>query len=462
MRFDVAIIGAGPAGISAAVESRALGLSVLVLDEGRAPGGRVWESVEDRARAQVPPGERPFTDEDAKAAGLVAEFRRCGAAIHLDATVWAIEPGRAILWSDGDVARKSLASRIIVATGTMERPFTVAGWTLPGVMSVGAAQILLKSGGLVPDEDTWIAGQGPLLLLYVNQVLQAGGRIAGILDLSKPDWLKCLLHFPHALTMPSYLLKGLVWRYRIWRAGIEWIGASSLGARGASKLERISFRSKNGDETRAAGMLLLHDGVVPQTGITRALDCAHVWDDDERCWRPRSNDWGQTSEEDIFVAGDGAFVAGQEAAALGGRLAAIGVAYSLGRLSRAARDERAAPLRKSYRRYAGVRKILRALFPPVRNELDDDAIVCRCEEVTAGELRKAAALGCLGLNQLKTFTRCGMGPCQGRMCGPAGTAILAAARGVSESEIDQIKVRVPFKPVPLGQIASLHEDGGAR
>lgn len=457
MTFDVAVIGAGPAGISAAIESRKLGLSVLVLDENRAPGGRIWESVEDRARAASPANERPFTAEDAKAAERIAELRRCGATLKLNATVWAIEPGGTILWNDGEIARRSVASRIVVATGTMERPLVIAGWTLPGVMPVGAAQILLKSGGLVPGGDTWVAGQGPLLLLYINQVLQAGGKIRGVVDLSKPDRKKFLRHLPQALKVPSYLLKGMIWRYRIRRSGIEWIRADSVGALGTGKLEQVSFASGSRNEVRQADLLLLHDGVVPQVTVTRALGCDHIWDDGERYWRPKLDEWGQSSRPEIFVTGDAAFVAGADAAILAGRLTALGVACSLGRLSQADRNARAAPLRKSYRRYFRLRQMLQALFPPIRSRPADDTIVCRCEEVTAGELRRAAALGCLGLNQLKIFTRCGMGPCQGRMCGTASTAVLAAARGVPEHEVDQIRGRFPIKPISVGQLASLHE-----
>ncbi|MBN8907165.1 MAG: FAD-dependent oxidoreductase, partial [Rhodospirillales bacterium] len=172
------IVGAGPAGRSAAVEATARGLSVLLLDENPAPGGRIWQALEARG---------PSDRDDDRALALIRDARTCGADLRFRAVVWAIEPDGSVFWTQDGTAAVAHPRRILLATGTTERPMPIPGWTLPGVMTVGAAQIALKTGGLVPHGGTWIAGQGPLLLLYAVQALKAGGDIAGIIDLSDPD-----------------------------------------------------------------------------------------------------------------------------------------------------------------------------------------------------------------------------------------------------------------------------------
>ena len=286
---DLIIVGAGPAGISAAIEARTHGLSVLLLDENAAPGGRIWQALEFRGAGDA---------DEAAALETLRTFRTCGADARWRAAVWAIEPDGTVFWTQNETtpvansevpqsstirnealpptarhtAQTATAAHILLATGTTERPLPVPGWTLPGVMTVGAAQIALKTAGLVPDGATWIAGQGPLLLLYAVQALRAGGRIAGILDLS--DGIapfRALRHLPQALRGGGDLRRGLAWRREITQAGVPWISAANLRADGDGQLRRITFRAAGRDRSEPADLLLLHDGVIPSVQITRAL-----------------------------------------------------------------------------------------------------------------------------------------------------------------------------------------------
>jgi NADPH-dependent 2,4-dienoyl-CoA reductase/sulfur reductase-like enzyme len=444
---DLIIVGAGPAGVSAAIEASARGLRVRLLDENAAPGGRIWQALESRT---------PQDADDMAAAETLRTFRACGAEAHWRATVWAIEPDGTVFWSDDAGAHAEQARCVLLATGTTERPVPIPGWTLPGVMTVGAAQIAWKTAGLVPDGATWIAGQGPLLLLYAVQALRAGGRIAGIIDLSDGlAPLRATRHWRGALTGLPELRKGLAWRRAVARAGVKWIGASALRAEGNGALQGISFRAGGRARREAADLLLLHDGVIPSVQITRALGCAHRWDEAQQCWKPVCDEWGVSSLPNMLVAGDGAGIGGAQAAALSGRLAALQAATLCGRIDAAARDAAAAPLRRARARHLALRPLLDALYPPLRHRLADDTLVCRCEEVAAGAVREAARLGCLGLNQLKAFTRCGMGPCQGRMCGPTAAAVLAEARGVPVAEVEPYRTRFPTKPVTVGDVAGV-------
>ncbi|MBV9250597.1 MAG: FAD-dependent oxidoreductase [Acetobacteraceae bacterium] len=451
MIYDLIIIGAGPAGVSAAIETRSYGLSVLVLDENAAPGGRIWQGLERRGASD---------QDDALALRTLAAFRDCGADMRWRATAWGLESDGSVYWSTNNLVQSAQARYVTVATGATERPLPIPGWTLPGVMTIGAAQIAWKIGGLVPDKGTWIAGQGPLLLLYAVQALRAGGNFAGILDLSDGTApFRALRHIPKALPGAREILKGLSWRREIARAGIPWLSATNLRAEGSDRLQRLRFRAHGRECTEPADMLLLHDGVIPSVQITRALGCEHLWDAAQRCWTPLTDAWGFTTVPNVLAAGDGAGISRALAAELSGRLAALGVAHALGRIDSARREAAAAPVRAERARHLAIRPLLDSLYSPLELRLPDEAIVCRCEEVTAGEIRAAARLGCLGLNQMKAFTRSGMGPCQGRMCGAVAAEVLAEALGVRVQDIEPYRLRFPTKPVTVGELASLDQSG---
>jgi NADPH-dependent 2,4-dienoyl-CoA reductase/sulfur reductase-like enzyme len=431
---DLLIVGGGPAGLGAAVEAARLGLSVMLLDENAAPGGRIWQALEARGAKDA---------DDAAALALIRRFRDSSVAARRGACVWAIESDGQVFWSDADGAHSVFARNVLLATGTVERPMPIPGWTLPGVMTVGAAQIALKTGGLLPDGRTWLAGQGPLLLLYATQVLEAGGRIAGVIDLSDGFApMRALRHMSPAAV--ADVRRGLAWRRRLAQAGVRWVAASEVRAEGSVRVERVASRSRGQWKSEDADLLLLHDGVIPSVQITRAVGCDHRWNDTQRCWQPVADDCGRTSVPGILVAGDGAGVAGASAAVLSGRIAALGVA---GKDAAALRAERA--------RAMAARPLLDALFAPRPMRLDDTTLVCRCEEVSAGDVRRAVEAGCVGMNQLKAYTRCGMGPCQGRMCGPVGIEVLAAARGVAVSAVEPLRTRFPTKPVRVGDLVDL-------
>jgi NADPH-dependent 2,4-dienoyl-CoA reductase/sulfur reductase-like enzyme len=179
-------------------------------------------------------------------------------------------------------------------------------------------------------------------------------------------------------------------------------------------------------------------------------------------WRPDTDAWGRTSVPNIAIAGDSAGIGGAEAAALAGRLAALDAAAVLGRISEAERGRRAQPIRAALTREHTIRPFLDALYrpaPAVLAPADDGVIACRCEEVTVGQIRRAVRLGAPGPNQLKAFTRCGMGPCQGRICGPIVSAVIAEARGLPIAEIGTYRPRAPYKPITVGTLAGWEAAG---
>ena len=452
MIVDFAIVGAGPAGIAAAVMAAEVGLDTLLIDEQEEPGGQIYRAIE---RAAADPLASSTVGADYLAGQpLVAALRASGARYRPATTVWHIDPdGTLSVTSDG-ISDTITARRILLATGAVERPMPIPGWTLPGVMTVGAAQILLKSAGLVPDGRAVLAGQGPLLYLAAVQLARAGAPPAALLETTPHgNYHAGLRHLSGLWAGRHAVAKGLGWLLEVRRAGISIRhGVRGLRALGRQRLERIVW---DGGEI-AADHLFLHEGVIPNTQISLALGLVHQWDAAQLCWRPQVDEWGRTSLPAIAIAGDGAGIAGAEAAAMSGRLAALDAAATLDRIDEAERDRRARPIRAALAGERAIRPFLDALYRPAPSVLapaEDDVIACRCEEVTVGQIRRAVRLGAPGPNQLKAFTRCGMGPCQGRICGPIVSAVIAQARGLPIAEIGTYRPRAPYKPITVGALA---------
>jgi NADPH-dependent 2,4-dienoyl-CoA reductase/sulfur reductase-like enzyme len=196
--------------------------------------------------------------------------------------------------------------------------------------------------------------------------------------------------------------------------------------------------------------------VIPNIQVGLALQLRHEWDEAQLCWRPMLDLWGQTSLPCIAIAGDAGGIAGAGAARLSGQLAALDAAMLLGRLGQAERDRRAGPIRAALARERALRPFLDRLYRPRHSLLAPDegeTIVCRCEEVDAGRIRRAVRFGAVGPNQLKAFTRCGMGPCQGRICGSMVGALIADELDRPIAEIGVWRPRAPFKPITVGALA---------
>lgn len=463
-RADLLIIGAGPAGMAAAVTARRHGLDVLVVDEQPSPGGQIWRNIETTTGT---PRARLLGAAYAEGAAAVARFRASGAAYEPCTQVWQIEPGPRAYMSHDGLAMLVEARCLLLATGAQERPAPFPGWTLPGVMTVGAAQILLKSSGQIPDAPVWIAGNGPLPLLYAAQLLKAGGRIAGFLDTTPPQRRAAASgkFLAAALAAPGDIAKGLAWLAALRRAGVTVTRhVTDIEALGEQAIERLRYRSaSSADITVPASLLLVHEGIVPTIHPTLALGCTHRWDVAQACFAPQLDEWGETSQPGVFVAGDGAGIGGAVAAGLRGAITAVGIATRLGHLPEMQGMAAARPLRTRLRRALASRPFLDALYGPRHAILvpEDRTLACRCEEVTATEIRAQVAHGRPGPNQVKAFTRAGMGPCQGRQCAYTVASILAEAEGRAIPDLGLYRARPPFKPLTIGELAALDETEAA-
>ncbi len=352
------------------------GLRVAVLDEQTAPGGQIYRAVE-----ASPLSRRAILGEDYwHGQGLVQRFRDSGVPLISQATVWQIdrlgEQGVRVAVSVVGVSRLLFAAQVLLATGAQERPVAVPGWTRPGVMTVGAAQVLLKTTGAVPSGATVLAGCGPLLWLYAAQVLRAGGRIEALLDTTPASQQWRALRHIGGFMRSAYLSKGLSLIAEVKRS-VKVIRsvktfAAAAGTDDASSpngaLGAVDYTLRDGSSGRiAADTLLLHQGVVPNINLSNALGCAHEWNAVQCCWQPVLDSWGQSSHADVFIAGDGGGIGGARAAQAQGKLAALQMAAGARAVSVAARDDAARAVRHELERALRGRSFLkRCIGRPMR------------------------------------------------------------------------------------------------
>lgn len=455
-RVDVLIVGAGPAGMSAAIRLRAGGWTVAVVDDRPDPGGQIWRNVEAAAAA----GRAAILGPSyASGRDLVARFRASGADYHPSTEVWRIEPGWRVSCRGDEGCRIIQAEHLVLAGGAQERPAPFPGWTLPGVLTVGAAQTLLKSTGDIPAEPVWIAGSGPLPLLYMQQLIAAGGKIAGYLNTAPMhNALRGLRHLPGALAGWRDLAQGAAWIAALRRRRIPTARIRALEAFGADRLEGIRYVTLTGRTvSAAASVLLVHEGLTPALHMALGLGCRVTWDEGQACFVPRVDPWGATDVDRLYLAGDMAGIAGAKAAALSGTIAAIGIDAKLRGLPVDRAEEEAGPFMMARARERAVRPLLDALYRPRPGLFapPDHTVICRCEEVTAGEIRAASAIAAAGHNAVKGRTRAGMGACQGRQCAQMVSILLSEQTGAPVESLGLPNVRPPLKPVTLGEMAAM-------
>ncbi len=456
--YSLVVIGAGPAGMAAATTAAAAGVDVALVDEQPQPGGQIYRNL----------GASPLTMPELlgpdylRGRALLERLRAADIDFFPAASAWYLDRACELGIVEGGRHRRVRAASVIVATGARERPLPFPGWQLPGVMTAGAAQILLKSAALVPREPPVLAGAGPLLLLLAWQYLRAGVPLAALVETTPNEnrW-RALPQLPRALVAGEYLAKGLRLIAAIRRAGVPWYrGAANLRALGKNRVEALEYDRRDGHARIETSLLLVHHGVVPATELAAAAGCELAWHGAQQCWQVARDRFGATSVDGIYVAGDGGAIGGARVAEFDGELAALAALHRLGRLDATALARRARPALRARARHLAIRPLLDRQYRIPDNALlpAGDTLVCRCEALRAADLEAAAALGAPGPNQVKAFTRCGMGPCQGRSCGATLEAICAQARGLAPGQVERLRARPPVKPVTLGELAGIGEE----
>lgn len=453
---DLVIVGAGPAGLAAACAASSCGLEVNLVDEQSSPGGQLFRNIES------PLGQSSLNaKERAEGMALARNFRSSSVSYHPDTIVWGLSPNRVSCTTDGKTKIFPTQS-VIVAPGAMERPVPFPGWTLPGVMGAGGADILLRAGGSLlksPSEPIVLAGNGPLLLLLACHLIDRGVKIAAWLDTGY--WSKRVVSgIPMAVSFldSAYMGKGLSMALKIAKAKIPFVlGVKNIQAIGDTRVAKVSFEVRGKVREIETNCLLRHEGVIPRTHILNSMGAKHLWDPVQRYWYPDVTGCGATNIDGVYLAGDAGYVHGGDASIIKGTLAGIDAARRLGVITKSEASFRSKDCLNKLRLTKFARGFLRYVFAPNPHIFDvpDSTTVCRCESVTAGEIRQVVLESNSDVNEVKLYSRCGMGPCQGRMCGSALAEITASTLSTSPKKVGSLQVRQPFRPVSLENYCDL-------
>jgi len=458
---DLAVVGAGPAGLSAALAAANAGARVVVLDEYAEPGGQFYKQLP--AEFSVP--DRAQLDDDyTKGDALLAAVKKAGVTISNETLVWgAFETGVLSVRRRGE-AGSVKARTIVVASGAYERAIAFPGWDLPGVMTPGGAQTLAKNQQQLPGKRIVLAGSGPFLLPVTKTLLGAGAHIAAIYEATRPrEWVR---HAPRLWGHWDRIAEALRYRRMLADAGLSIrFGRIVVRAEGAEAVERVvTMECDAGGQTiagseqvEACDTLCVGYGFIPQVQLTRLLGCEHRYDALRGGWVPKFGSDMQTSVPGVYVAGEIAGIGGAYTALAEGWVAGLGAARALGHKIREMSLLSAQRERTTRRKFGDIVNVVFAVKPGIFELIADDTLVCRCEEVTAGEIRAAVAAWGASAGAVKGVTRCGMGYCQGRICGSLLEELTARAAGCAREEVGGLSVRPPLKPVRVGELADLAE-----
>ncbi|WP_037308624.1 NAD(P)/FAD-dependent oxidoreductase [Ruegeria halocynthiae] len=454
--FDCAIIGAGPAGMSAAITLAKSGACVAVLDQASRAGGQIYRASADSPLPDAHVLGADYTD----GATLIAEFERVDITHITQADVWHIGDDGRILFSHFGDTRELHCREMLLCPGAMERPMPIPGWTLPGVMTAGAAQVMLKSDAMVA-KGAVFAGSGPLLYLIVAQYLRLGVPVAAMVDTTpRQNYLAAAPLLPRAMRNLPMLKKGLDLLREIRASGVPvYRGATDLQVLGDTRAQGLRFTSASRSHDIAADTVFLHHGVQPNLNMTRAMDLTHRWNADQLCWQVDTDAFGQSSVPHVAVAGDGAGIIGADGARMAGRLAALNILHRLDLLPQEGLDRAAAPDLAALAAMSPFRAFIDRLYRPsdaLRLPRDPDTLVCRCEEQTLAQLRTGFEQGARDPNALKMLTRCGMGPCQGRQCGHIVAGLLSDWRNEPPETVGYYRLRSPQRLLTLDELSRFH------
>jgi NADPH-dependent 2,4-dienoyl-CoA reductase/sulfur reductase-like enzyme len=448
----VIVVGAGPAGVRAAEAVVESGLRPVIIDEGRRAGGQIYRRQPDNFTRSH---ETLYGTEAARARAIHDSFDALADRVDYrpDTLVWHISDGQ--VWALGPDGQHQATAydALILCTGATDRLMPVKGWHRAGTYSLGAAQIALKAQACAIGSEVVFLGSGPLLYLVAAQYLKAGAKVAAVLDTA--PFNARIPALPKLLSQPGALWNGMVLTLALRRAGIavhhgvtpiEILGDAQEGVNG------IVVRAANGREMHfACDAVGMGHHLRPETQLADLTRCAFAFDSAVRQWLPVRDADGRASVKGVYLGGDGARILGARSAEASGRLAALAALADFG-FPVAAGEQ--AKLRRAVAGYDRFAQGLAQAFPwPAEQAaaLPDDAVVCRCESITAGELRAVVnETSAVEVNRAKALSRVGMGRCQGRYCGLAAAEVIAAEGGVPVESVGRLRGAAPVKPIAAG------------
>lgn len=460
MKYDLAIIGGGPSGASAAIEASSLGLKTIVIDEQAQAGGQFW-------RAKNSSIKQPVLSTESAAGNDLRDTLGASSAEFLHSTrVWHLHrvgDGFQLSIIGPNGSQTIDTSSLALAGGALERVFPVPGWTLPGVIGLGAATALMKEHVMLPGQRVVVAGVGPLLFFVAHEILKNGGRVVGVVDLNPlGDWLR---RFPNMLSRPDLLMRGVGWQARLKLRGVPVLhGYGIREIEGESDVEKIHVGrvtddwAPEGEITHSfnADSLCLGHGLYPASEPARMLGAIHSYDEQQGGWIPQTDSAGRTTVKNLVAIGDGAGIQGAAAAVLRGRLGAIAVAKDMDKVTADVALSRTKELTRqlgSARRFGLAMTSLTVPKTGILKSIAPDTMICRCEGVSRSALEAEIRSGGDMPNALKSATRCGMGPCGGKFCAEVVSLLTCHVTGKTPAELGLSTPRSPLRPVSVGALA---------
>src|SRR6056297_293586 len=451
MEPDILVIGGGAGGLNAAAVAAAAGASVLVLDERKVAGGQYFKQ---------PAADAPLLDaQQSDGADLLVAAREAGVKLLGGVEIWGAFAGPLLYATAPDDTPLVLRPKqLIVATGAYERPRMVPGWTLPGVMTTGAAQTLWRSYRSLPGKRVAVCGSGPLNLQVALELARGGADVRLAAESAPSPLKRPLSAMALLLAGPTLSLAGSGMLLGLRRAGIPVRYDTELTAiaSGPDNTLRATFRRDGKEETLALDALCMNDGFEPQNEILRLLGVDMQYDPAFGQLRCTRSDSLSTSVDGVYAVGDCCGLGGAPAAAAEGRIAGAAAAAACAFTSKE-------NLGSSHRALARARRFQKRLWalhdpaPRTLETLPDNTLICRCEEVTLGQFRSGMADDADHIGAVKRVTRVGMGCCQGRYCGPVAARLVANATGRSLTDHSYFAPRVPIKPVSIGTLMATQE-----
>ncbi|MDR7378780.1 NADPH-dependent 2,4-dienoyl-CoA reductase/sulfur reductase-like enzyme [Rhodoferax ferrireducens] len=450
----IVVVGTGPAGVRAAQALVQAGLRPTVVDEGRRDGGQIYRRQPEGFKRSY---AKLYGTEAGKAQALHQDFDALRPHIDYrsDTLAWNVTEKALHLVHAGQAETLGFDA-LLVCAGATDRLMPVPGWHRAGCYSLGASQIALKAQACAIGQRVVFMGSGPLLYLVASQYQQAGAQVAAVLDTAPAA--KSWGAIAGLLARPTLALRGLGLIRGLRRAGVPVLqGVTPLLIEGDKHLgvQAVQVRDAQGRTQRfECDAVGLGWHLRAETQLADLARCEFAFEPVSRQWLPRIDTDGRSSTPAVYLAGDGVRILGADGAEAAGRLAALAALADLGHAQgQALYQNESATLRRTMAQMDRFRVGLARAFPwphAQATTLPDDAVVCRCEAVTVGELRRCVnELGSQEVNRAKAFSRVGMGRCQGRFCGHAAAEIVAQACAIPVEQVGRLRSQAPVKPLMM-------------
>ena len=460
--FDLVVIGGGPAGIAAAATAAKHGLSVALIDERPTLGGQIYKRVGPgfKVKSAKEVGKDYFLGEE-----LIAELDNSNVKLFLETLVATIEESSVVIARNGQHAEKLTYKKLLISPGAYDRPVAFPGWTLPGVITAGAAQSLVKTQRVLPGSRIFFAGSGPLALAFPAQLSGYGANIVGIIEAApRPGIFKALRILLAVIGNLDLMRDAAKYQFHLISNRIPMTYRRIIvSANGKDRVESVTpakvdknWRVIPGTEkTVEVDALCVGYGFFPSVELFRLLGCELAYEESRGGAVVKLDNWGATSVANVFGAGDGTGISGSYVAIARGRLAALKIAAELGKISETSLTALATGFQKTFKRRTKFQSAINNAYE-IKSGIyalaDNKTVICRCESVTLENILPVLE-STVDPSVVKAYTRCGMGLCQGRNCQRQISALIAEKQNISIAEISQATPRFPTKPISLGQIA---------